>query len=99
MGDNNKVIKIGSGESEERNSEPLSMGKRILWIIIAVFSFAWIFIPEFTDLIPVIGWIDEGIAIVIFFTSLSKLGYNIPIINKIFSFFYGRKSMNKMKNS
>jgi len=65
--------------------------KKFVWMLIAFFSFGWIFLPEVTDLVPVIGWLDEGIAVILFFKSLSELGIQIPVIEKIVNFFYGKK--------
>ncbi|MBW7859389.1 MAG: hypothetical protein H3C43_14115, partial [Leptonema sp. (in: Bacteria)] len=36
--------------------------QRWMWILIAIVSFVYIFIPEPTDAIPILGWLDEGLA-------------------------------------
>ena len=52
--------------------------KKLFWISIAVFSGIYMFIPEPTDLIPIIGWLDEATAFTILLFALNKLGVNIP---------------------
>lgn len=52
--------------------------KKIFWISIAVFSGIYIFIPEPTDLIPVLGWLDEATAFTILMYALGKLNVKIP---------------------
>lgn len=56
--------------------------KRIFWIATAVFSGIYIFIPEPTDFIPIIGWLDEATAFGIFMYALKQLGVNVPNIFK-----------------
>ncbi len=53
------------------------------WLILSILSFIYVFIPEFTDTIPILGWMDEGIAIAILSYSLQKLGIRIPILDRI----------------
>jgi len=43
----------------------------------------YVFIPEFTDVFPIIGWIDEGIAILILTYALNRLGIKIPFLEHI----------------
>ncbi len=52
--------------------------KKLFWISIAVFSGIYMFIPEPTDLIPILGWLDEATAFTILLYALNKLGVNIP---------------------
>lgn len=52
--------------------------KEIFWRVIAIVSGIYIFIPEFTDFIPLIGWLDEAFAIIILNYALKKLNINIP---------------------
>lgn len=52
--------------------------KKIFWTITAVFSAAWIFIPEFTDAVPVVGWLDEATAFGILLYALGRLGVRLP---------------------
>ncbi|MDH5654576.1 MAG: hypothetical protein OEZ34_01620 [Spirochaetia bacterium] len=80
-----------SNDKQKISTEKVTGWKRIFWIVTGIFSFVWIFIPEITDVVPVIGWLDEGIAVILFFSSLSELGINIPVISKIVNFFYNRK--------
>lgn len=59
--------------------------KRLFWIAIAVLSAVYIFIPEFTDVIPIIGWLDEA-------TALGVLAYALKQLNiNIFDKFFGKK--------
>ena len=56
--------------------------KKLFWIAIAVFSTLYMFIPEPTDLIPVLGWLDEATAFTVLIYALGQLGVNIPNIFK-----------------
>ena len=62
-----------------------------MWWIIAGFSAFWIFLPEPTDAVPVIGWLDEGVAFFVLMQALEKLGIHIPILHR-FAGFFTRKS-------
>lgn len=64
------------------------MGKPF-WIIVAIVCGVYIFIPEPTDVIPILGWLDEATALLIFSYALKKL--NVRWLNKIISFFKGKK--------
>lgn len=70
---------------------PLTGAGRVLWTIIAIISGVYIFIPEFTDAIPIIGWIDEGMALTMLLYALERLGVRIPIVHRLLRFFGGRK--------
>jgi hypothetical protein len=70
---------------------PLTGAGRVLWTIIAIVSGVYIFIPEFTDAIPIIGWIDEGMALTMLLYALERLGVRIPIVHRLLRFFGGRK--------
>ncbi|MCB1158498.1 MAG: hypothetical protein H7A25_04550 [Leptospiraceae bacterium] len=72
-------------KDEEKSSEEteLSTGKKVFWSITALGSFVYMFIPEATDLVPIIGWLDEGAAGGIFLYSLSKLGIQLPILGRL----------------
>jgi uncharacterized membrane protein YkvA (DUF1232 family) len=61
--------------------------KRKFWIIVAALSVIYIFIPEPTDVIPIVGWLDEASAFAILTYALKQL--DIPILNKVF----GKKSV------
>jgi len=56
--------------------------KRKFWIIVAALSAIYIFIPEPTDVIPIVGWLDEASAFAILTYALKQL--DIPIFNKVF---------------
>jgi hypothetical protein len=56
--------------------------KRKFWIIVAALSVIYIFIPEPTDVIPIVGWLDEASAFAILTYALKQL--DIPIFNKVF---------------
>ena len=47
--------------------------KKLFWISIATFSGIYIFIPEPTDLIPILGWLDEATAFTILIYALKNL--------------------------
>lgn len=59
--------------------------KRTFWTIIAILSTIYIFIPEPTDIIPILGWLDEATAFAILSYALKQL--DIPIFDK----FFGKK--------
>ena len=48
--------------------------KKKVALALAVFSGVYLFIPEPTDLIPIVGWLDEGLALVVLGWSLKTLG-------------------------
>lgn len=54
--------------------------KKLFWIATAVFSTLYMFIPEPTDLIPVLGWLDEATAFTVLMYALKQLNVNIPNI-------------------
>lgn len=70
-------------ELKKEEQEKLTGWKKWLFIIIAILSGIYIFFPEFTDAFPIIGWIDEGIAVLIFTYALNKLGVRLPIIDAL----------------
>jgi hypothetical protein len=55
---------------------------RKFWIAVAALSVIYIFIPEPTDVIPILGWLDEASAFAILTYALKQL--DIPIFNKVF---------------
>lgn len=59
--------------------------KKWFLVVLAIISGVYIFIPEFTDAFPFLGWLDEGIALIILTYSLNKLGIRIPLLNRILS--------------
>lgn len=56
--------------------------KEIFWKAIAIASGIYIFIPEFTDIIPIIGWLDEATALLLMNYALKQLGINLKEILK-----------------
>ncbi|MFT4645471.1 MAG: uncharacterized membrane protein YkvA (DUF1232 family) [Planctomycetota bacterium] len=56
--------------------------KKLFWISIATFSGIYMFIPEPTDFIPVLGWLDEATAFTVLIYALEKLNIKIPNIFK-----------------
>ena len=57
--------------------------KKIFWITTAILSAVYILIPEPTDLIPIIGWLDEATALAILSYALKQL--DIDIFEKFFN--------------
>ena len=60
-------------EEEEAKEDQLSFRGKFFWVMAALFSLFWI------------GWLDEGLAIVILMTALSKLGIHIPFLDTALS--------------
>ena len=56
--------------------------KKTFWFAVAVASAAYVVIPEPTDVIPLAGWIDEGVALSIFWYALKQLGVSINPFKK-----------------
>ena len=56
--------------------------QKLFWIATAVFSTLYMFIPEPTDLIPILGWLDEATAFTVLMYELKQLEVNIPNIFK-----------------
>lgn len=52
----------------------------MFWIITAIASAVYVFIPEPTDIIPILGWLDEATAIVVLTYALKQL--NIDLFDK-----------------
>lgn len=57
--------------------------QRWMWIIIAILSGIYVFIPEPTDAVPILGWMDEGVAVLILTYALERLGIRIPLIDRL----------------
>lgn len=51
----------------------MSMRKKIA-VALAVFSGVYLFVPEPTDIVPIIGWLDEGAALALLGWSMKTLG-------------------------
>lgn len=84
----------GNGREEEmaagkRGDQEATGWSRLAWIVIAVLTAIYIFIPEPTDAVPILGWLDEVTAFLIMTTALSKLGIKIPFLDKIFQGRFG----------
>ncbi len=48
--------------------------KRKVAAVVGAVSLVYLFVPEPTDLIPIIGWLDEGMAGALLLWSLKTLG-------------------------
>lgn len=93
---------VGSGTpaglESETTPKPLSFPKKLMWAFLGLFSAFWIFFPEPTDVIPILGWLDEGFAFVILLSSISRLfGVNIPIVSKMLNKYLEKKTMGIVK--
>jgi uncharacterized membrane protein YkvA (DUF1232 family) len=61
---------------DNKSSTTTSMKNRF-WKMVAILSGVYIFIPEFTDVIPIIGWLDEATALGVLIYALKQLGYDL----------------------
>ena len=52
--------------------------KRKVAAVVGAVSLVYLFVPEPTDLIPIIGWLDEGMAGALLLWSLKTLGVVAP---------------------
>ena len=50
--------------------------KKQLAVVVAALSGIYLFVPEPTDLVPIVGWLDEGLALALLGWSLRTLGVN-----------------------
>lgn len=57
--------------------------KKIFWIITALATGVYVFIPEPTDIIPILGWLDEATAIALLAYALKQL--DIDIFDRFFN--------------
>lgn len=80
----------GPSSKESRSTATSTRGK-LFWILTAIISAIWILLPEPSDLVPVLGWLDEGLAFYLLITSLNRLGIRIPFLENFFSWRTGRK--------
>lgn len=48
--------------------------KKKLAVAVAVLSGVYLFVPEPTDVLPIVGWLDEGMALAMLGWALSALG-------------------------
>lgn len=60
---------------------PATGGARFVWGAVALLMGIYVFIPEPTDAIPFLGWLDEGLAVMILTYALEKLGVRVPLID------------------
>jgi hypothetical protein len=65
---------------------------RIFWTVAAILCGIYIFIPEFSDAFPVIGWLDEATAAAIVLVALRRLGIRIPYLQPVIDWFVGRRT-------
>ncbi len=65
------------------DSKPLA--KKVAVGFLGILSFCWIFIPEPTDMVPVLGWLDEAAAAGIFLACLNYLGVPVSRLKSIFT--------------
>lgn len=78
-----EVERIPNPDVEAPQPPALGRTGRALWTTIALASAIYIFVPEPTDVFPVLGWLDEGMAFMLLTTALAKLEVNIPILNML----------------
>ena len=48
--------------------------KKKLAVAVAMLSGVYLFVPEPTDVIPILGWLDEGLALAMLGWAMSTLG-------------------------
>ncbi|HEY1100977.1 MAG TPA: hypothetical protein VGF99_18710 [Myxococcota bacterium] len=56
--------------------------KKQLAVVVGAVSLVYMFVPEPTDLIPIIGWLDEGVAGALLLWSMKTLGVSPSSIMK-----------------
>ena len=59
--------------------------EKVLWWLLVFLSATWVFLPEPTDAVPIIGWLDEALALYLLATALDRLGIHIPILHRYLS--------------
>lgn len=80
---NIEIIPPNQRSSTESKEEKPTGWKKWFYIIVSIIMGIYVFIPEFTDVFPLVGWIDEGIAIMILTYALNRLGIKIPFLERI----------------
>jgi uncharacterized membrane protein YkvA (DUF1232 family) len=80
---NIEIIPPNKESFTESEEEKPTGWKKWFYIIVSIIMGIYVFIPEFTDVFPIIGWIDEGIAILILTYALNRLGIKIPFLEHI----------------
>ena len=88
--EDNSYESVGDGAQDKAKS--MGMLEKFIWGIVLVFSFVWIFIPEPTDAVPVLGWLDEGFAFMMVVTALDRFGIRIPFLEKMVWKGWGQKA-------
>jgi hypothetical protein len=68
--------------TEDRRVQPEGW-LRWFWIAVAVFSAFYVFLPEPSDAIPFLGWLDEGTAVLLLAYALERLGVHIPFLTRL----------------
>jgi hypothetical protein len=48
--------------------------KKKFAVVLGALSFVYIFVPDPSDIVPVLGWLDEGMAAALLMWSLRTLG-------------------------
>jgi hypothetical protein len=56
--------------------------KKTLAVVLGALSLVYVFVPEPTDAFPIIGWLDEGLALAILGWSLRTLEVRLPWVAK-----------------
>ncbi len=73
------------GEAARQPGRPpkeLTGMEKVMWWVLVFLSALWIMWLEPTDAVPVVGWMDEVVALFILTTSLDRLGIEIPFLTK-----------------
>jgi len=60
------------------------LGRKVAVSFLGLLSLIWLFIPEPTDAVPVLGWLDEGLAAGILLACLNYLGVPVGKIKSMF---------------
>ena len=87
----------GSGKAGGDDEAPLSRLEKILWVVVAVVCGVYIFIPEFSDAFPIIGWLDEATAAGIVLLAFQKLRVRIPLLQPVIDWFFTRRQKKAKK--
>mgnify|MGYP001350070538 CR=1 FL=1 len=74
--------KVAEPSGNESSPAKATGVMKFFWITIAILCGIYVFIPEPTDAIPILGWLDEGTAILVMSYALDKVGVKVPIINR-----------------
>ncbi len=66
------------------SQEPKPLVKKVAVSFVGLLSLAWIFVPDPTDVVPVLGWLDEAAAAGIFLACLNYLGIPVGKLKSLF---------------